>query len=83
MADTKPLNNQQRKPPASDEMLIRRRLLKLGAYVPPAIMGMMIFGTGIASASAVSCCPKICSPCKVYPKAKACADAKKGKKCKP
>ncbi len=83
MADTKPLNSQQRKP-ASDEMLIRRRLLKLGAYVPPAIMGMMILGTGIASADddAVSCCPKVCSPCKVHPHSHACKEKKEGKKCK-
>jgi len=82
MADAKPCNNQQRKQ-ASDEMLARRRLLKLGAYIPPVMMGMMILGTDVAYAAAASCCPKLCSPCKEHPHGHACKEKKKGKKCKP
>lgn len=49
----------------SDEMLARRRLLKLGAYVPPAVLGMMIVGGMPTPAQAVvgSCCPSACQPC--------------------
>ncbi|MDQ6958408.1 MAG: hypothetical protein Q9M24_04770 [Mariprofundaceae bacterium] len=49
----------------SDEMLARRRLLKLGAYVPPAVLGMMIIGGMPTPAQAVvgSCCPSACQPC--------------------
>ena len=59
------------------EQQARRRLLKLGAYVPPAILGMAIMAqTGLAQASGnnsnsngngggsgTSCCPLACSPC--------------------
>ena len=57
------------------EQQARRRLLKLGAYVPPAILGMAIMAqTGLAQASGnssnsngggsgASCCPLACSPC--------------------
>jgi len=49
----------------------RRRLLKLGAYVPPAILGMAIISsTAHASGddksgggAAQSCNPSACSPC--------------------
>ena len=54
----------------------RRRLLKLGAYVPPAIIGMAIIGSipGGAHASGddkkdgggganMSCNPNACNPC--------------------
>jgi hypothetical protein len=49
-------------------LLARRRLLKLGAYVPPAIIGMAIIGSIPASASAHgstvgSCLPSACQPC--------------------
>ncbi len=84
MADTEPRDNQQRKP-ISDGMLVRRRLLKLGAYVPPAIMGMMILGRGVASAdgssdgsgdhrhhSSASCGPKACSPCRENSESRDC-----------
>jgi len=49
----------------NDEMLARRRLLKLGAYVPPAVLGMMIVGGMPTPAQAVvgSCCPSACQPC--------------------
>ena len=59
------------------EQQARRRLLKLGAYVPPAILGIAIMSqTGLAQASddddddddsssggGASCCPRACSPC--------------------
>jgi len=46
----------------------RRRLLKLGAYVPPAILGMAIISSmpGTADAAATwkaSCKPSACKPC--------------------
>jgi len=51
-------------------LLARRRLLKLGAYVPPAIIGMAVLGSmpGSASASGThgtvgSCMPSACQPC--------------------
>ena len=48
----------------SDEMLARRRLLKLGAYIPPAILGMMILGLPQSAEAVVgSCCPSACNPC--------------------
>ncbi len=57
------------------EQQARRRLLKLGAYVPPAILGMAIMArTGLAQASGnnsnsngnsgrATCCPLACNPC--------------------
>ncbi len=50
---------------SSDEMLARRRLLKLGVYIPPAVLGMMIIGGMPTPAQAVvgSCCPSACQPC--------------------
>lgn len=59
-------NHQQPKhTTTSDEMLARRRLLKLGVYVPPAVLGMMIVGGMPTPAQAVvgSCCPSACQPC--------------------
>jgi len=47
----------------SDDMLARRRLLKLGVYVPPAVLGMMIVGGMPTQAVAGSCCPVACNPC--------------------
>jgi len=49
----------------TDEMLARRRLLKLGVYVPPAVLGMMIVGGMPTPAQAAlgSCCPNACNPC--------------------
>jgi len=51
-------------------LLARRRLLKLGAYVPPAIVGMAVLGSMPGSASAHghhgtvgSCMPSACQPC--------------------
>jgi hypothetical protein len=48
----------------------RRRLLKLGAYVPPAILGMAIISTAHASddkdkggGNSGSCNPSACNPC--------------------
>jgi len=43
----------------------RRRLLRLGAYVPPAVLGMMIVGGMPRDAQAVvgSCAPSACQPC--------------------
>jgi len=47
----------------------RRRLLKLGAYIPPAIVGMAIIsgmpGTAHASKPG-SCMPSACQPCIDY-----------------
>ncbi len=82
MADTKLPNNKQHNPD-SDEMLARRRLLKLGVYVPPAVMGMMIFGTDIAFAdkTTASCCPNACTPCGSHPHGAACKNAKVAKGC--
>jgi len=63
MTDTKqPIQHKTR---PSDEMLARRRLLKLGVYVPPAVLGMMIVGGIPTPAQAVvgSCCPAACQPC--------------------
>lgn len=57
----------------SDQVsLARRRLLKLGAYVPPAILGMAILGSMPSTAYATigSCKPSACQPC---------LDAKEGK----
>jgi hypothetical protein len=51
---------------ASDQALLaRRRLLKLGAYVPPAILGMAILGSMPSAAYATigSCSPSACQPC--------------------
>ena len=57
-------NNQPNHTTTSDEMLARRRLLKLGVYVPPAVLGMMIVGGMPTLAQAVaSCCPSACQPC--------------------
>jgi len=52
-------------------LLARRRLLKLGAYVPPAIVGMAIIGSAANAAHASSghggtvgsCMPSACQPC--------------------
>jgi len=44
----------------------RRRLLKIGAYVPPAIVGMAIIGSMPGTAHAKkpgSCMPSACKPC--------------------
>ncbi len=43
----------------------RRRLLKLGAYVPPAVLGMAILGAlpDHARAGIGSCAPNACRPC--------------------
>ncbi len=51
--------------PADEELRARRRLLKLGAYVPPAVLGMMILGGLPRNAEAVvgSCAPSACQPC--------------------
>ncbi len=50
---------------ADEAMRARRRLLKLGAYVPPAVLGMMILGGLPRNAEAVvgSCAPSACQPC--------------------
>jgi len=50
---------------ANEAMRARRRLLKLGAYVPPAVLGMMILGGLPRNAEAVvgSCAPSACQPC--------------------
>lgn len=37
----------------NSEMLARRKLLKMAAYVPPAILGVMIAGTKVAEAKKV------------------------------
>ncbi len=59
--------------PASDEMLARRRLLKLASYVPPAILGMMIVGGMPTPAVAGSCCPSACTPCgNINPNSRRC-----------
>ena len=63
-------------PRLTPEQQARRRLLKLGAYVPPAILGMAIMAqTGRALAEGnknrngngnenePSCCPRGCAPC--------------------
>jgi len=62
MADIKQPDHRET---TNDEMLARRRLLKLGAYVPPAVLGMMIVGGMPTQAMAVvgSCCPSACQPC--------------------
>lgn len=71
-----PDTQQPQKTPVND-FEARRRLLKLGAYVPPAILGMMIMGQRSAWASGgkggkggkgggghgASCNPSACSPC--------------------
>lgn len=46
-------------------LLARRRLLRLGAYVPPAILGMAILGSMPTAAHAAigSCSPSACQPC--------------------
>jgi len=52
-------------------LLARRRLLKLAAYVPPAIVGMAIVGSAANAAHASSghggtvgsCMPSACQPC--------------------
>ena len=51
--------------PVDEELRARRRLLKLGAYVPPAVLGMMILGGLPRNAEAVvgSCAPSACQPC--------------------
>jgi len=66
-------NAQQPQNTPADEFQARRRLLKLGAYVPPAILGMMIMGQKSAWADGkgggkgghhgASCGPSACSPC--------------------
>lgn len=67
-----PDTQQPQETPAS-KFEARRRLLKLGAYVPPAILGMMIMGQKSAWASGghgghgghggASCNPSACNPC--------------------
>ncbi|MDX8390880.1 MAG: hypothetical protein R8M38_10375 [Mariprofundaceae bacterium] len=57
----------------SDTLLARRRLLKIGAYVPPLVLGMMIAAPYSASAgnnnpkagvgNGLSCAPCSCAPC--------------------
>ena len=51
--------------PGDEDLRARRRLLKLGAYVPPAVLGMMILGGLPRNAEAVigSCAPSACQPC--------------------
>jgi len=47
----------------------RRRLLKLGAYIPPAIVGMAIISGMPGTAHARkpgSCMPSACNPCIEY-----------------
>jgi len=63
MTDVNQTNHRKNGP--NDEMMARRRLLKLGAYVPPAVLGMMIVGGMPTPAQAVvgSCCPAACQPC--------------------
>ncbi len=71
-----PKRTEASKPALSPEQEARRRLLKLGAYVPPAILGMAIMArTGQALAEGnknqngngnenePSCCPRGCAPC--------------------
>ena len=47
--------------------LARRRLLKLGVYVPPAILGMATISNAASTANASkykgSCKPSACKPC--------------------
>jgi len=47
--------------------LTRRRLLKLGAYVPPAILGMAFINSAAGAANTSkykgSCKPSACKPC--------------------
>jgi len=51
---------------SSQTSMARRRLLRLGAYVPPAIVGMAIIngmpGTAFANKPG-SCRPSACRPC--------------------
>ncbi len=57
--------------PDESALLARRRLLKLGAYIPPAIVGMAIIGSMSKTAHASrghggtvgSCMPSACQPC--------------------
>ena len=42
----------------------RRRLLKLGAYVPPAILGMAIISSTAHAGATGSCNPSACNPCR-------------------
>jgi len=46
------------------ELEARRRLLKLGMYIPPVILGIAIMSVpSTASAVVGSCCPSACQPC--------------------
>lgn len=63
-----PVETKDEAAPVSDD---RRRLLKLGAYVPPAILGMAILGREADASEGDSykghnigsCLPSACSPC--------------------
>lgn len=62
---------EQEAPAEDTALLARRRLLKLGAYVPPAIVGMAVLGSFSDPAFASkhghgtvgSCMPSACRPC--------------------
>lgn len=47
-------------PTPDPEQEARRRLLKLAAYAPPAILGVMIAGTKVAEAAVVPGQTKVC-----------------------
>lgn len=70
-------NHQETSTSDGQAMLARRRLLKIGAYVPPAILGMAIIGStsqafaangkGNAYGHSIgSCMPSACQPCLDY-----------------
>ncbi len=44
------MNKEREGTPMGNEQLTRRKLLKMGAYVPPAILGVMIGGNKITEA---------------------------------
>jgi hypothetical protein len=64
---------QQQQKTSANEFEARRRLLKLGVYAPPAILGMMIMGQKSAWAAnphcapyrRPSCKPAACKPCTI------------------
>ncbi|MDX8391914.1 MAG: hypothetical protein R8K53_05025 [Mariprofundaceae bacterium] len=70
MPTNTPVDKQKRDLGSTDKtdesaLLARRRLLKLGAYVPPAIVGMAMIGSmpKAAHAAVGSCLPSSCQPC--------------------
>lgn len=44
------MENEQKTEPFSNDQIARRKLLQIAAYVPPAILGVMIAGNQVAEA---------------------------------